>query len=231
MPNKFYSHRGDWEQHMRLDHWRLWKCPFGCPHEFYTAEKLLEHSSSTHGDEITERYYSNLVQLCSVSDLSKAIGKCPLCSHQIESDKLYMSHVVAHLETLALESLSETLLKQTDKGKSREDSNIYHANRSSDQVEDDAIEPLPLGENAVSDGCSDAEVSKCLQAKQHSEAHEDKRPTSSRKLKAILRRLLSELVMLEEMIARGRKLRTSVKRLRSRRLSAFLGRLSKRRGE
>lgn len=214
---------------MRLDHWRLWKCPFGCTHEFHTAEKLLEHSSSTHGDEITKRYYSNLVQLCSVSDLSKAIGKCPLCSQYIASDGLYMPHVIGHLERLALESLPE-LLDQAEKGRNRDDSNIDHSSRSPDQLDDDAIEPLPNNDD-VESGYDSEDVSRYPQTKQDSKAHHEKRPASSRKLRAIVKLFLPELIMLEEMIARGRKLRASIKNLRSRRLAAILRRLSRRRGE
>lgn len=241
---KFYSHREDWEQHMRLDHWRLWKCPFGClhaNHEFDTAEELVEHSSLTHGDEITQRYYKNLVQLCSVSDLGKARGNCPLLcgNYQIDGDKEYVDHVAEHLETLAVSSLEETLVVLKAKhGVDAHRGIVDHASRSAagqGQVHHEAIGPMPRGQeyDAEWDGDSGVDMEDASQDADthHHQHHQHKLLTSRRRFRPMLKRLLSELIELDEMIARGRKFQTCVGKLRSRRLEALLRRLSRRRGE
>jgi len=110
-PEKQYSHRDDWVNHMRQEHWRSWLCPFGCPQTSSTAHGLQQHMRNSHENQ-TDTYTHNhdLPQvLSSYADPDQANGQCPLCAdYQITSEEQYSSHVSGHLETLALLALPNT---------------------------------------------------------------------------------------------------------------------------
>ncbi|KAH7627575.1 hypothetical protein B0T09DRAFT_186216 [Sordaria sp. MPI-SDFR-AT-0083] len=104
-PDRLYSRRADWSRHMRLQHWRLWKCPFGCDEDLRTAKDFKLHILSTHFEEVSEQHYGDLVHLCSTSDPTQSWGKCLFCEHRLTSDDDYISHMASHLERISLFAL------------------------------------------------------------------------------------------------------------------------------
>lgn len=104
-PNRLYARRSDWEQHMRLQHWKLWRCPFDCCESMHQVDEFKEHIASRHNDEVSRQHLDSLLELCRVAEPTKACGRCILCNHQLVSDKLNISQVASHLEQLALHAL------------------------------------------------------------------------------------------------------------------------------
>jgi hypothetical protein len=108
-PEQQYLRRSDWMDHMRRDHWRIWRCHFGCADTFHSAREFEQHVRGAHPSWEPSRNLATLQRLSSNPDLSRSRGKCPLCfDFQIMSDKQYGSHVAAHLEQLALFALPST---------------------------------------------------------------------------------------------------------------------------
>lgn len=101
-PNKPYARRVEWADHMRLKHWRLWKCPFGCKEDMHTVEETKKHISSSHKDEVSQHHVDDLAHLCSVPDPSKARGNCLFCDVIFTSDRDYVIHTARHLQAVAL---------------------------------------------------------------------------------------------------------------------------------
>ncbi|KAK0625882.1 hypothetical protein B0T14DRAFT_421598, partial [Immersiella caudata] len=107
-PEKHYSRRSDWMNHMKQEHWRAWQCPFECQTHSMRAEQFQEHIIGTHRDHPISRKVDSLEVLSGYVDLERAQGQCPLCAEvQIISDQHYISHIAEHLESLALFALPD----------------------------------------------------------------------------------------------------------------------------
>lgn len=102
-----YSRRSDWIEHMKVEHWMVWSCPFTCSGFFPEPEMLRQHVLDIHGDDVSPDNTAYLVGLSGHTDDFKA-QSCPLCGDfRISSSQQYDSHVGGHLESLALFALAK----------------------------------------------------------------------------------------------------------------------------
>lgn len=151
-PNRLYGRRAGWSQHMDLEHWRLWKCLFGCNEAMDIPEKFKEHTSLLHRGEVSEQYINDLVRLGSFSDSAKARGDCPFCDQRLASDKLYISHVTLHLEHLALFALPSVEYDQDDEGDQGDHDNSEGYNQSGEEDPNSGVDEIEQDTHHSGDG-------------------------------------------------------------------------------
>lgn len=84
---------------MCQEHWRTWKCPFGCADRFLASSFLSNHLRTNHGSTMN----NSDVHHNSQTNMELIEGACPLCwEYEIKSSRQYQDHVGNHLEQLAL---------------------------------------------------------------------------------------------------------------------------------
>lgn len=106
--NQDFQKRTHWARHMLKEHWRNWKCPFGCLSRFKTSKESRSHVLEVHPTQVSIERVEDLVALSSNTDLTCAEGKCPFClTFEIRNSRMYESHVGKHLEQLALFALPQ----------------------------------------------------------------------------------------------------------------------------
>ncbi|KAI9163907.1 hypothetical protein HJFPF1_05538 [Paramyrothecium foliicola] len=106
VPDQLYARRSHWIRHMKSDHWRIWRCAFGCSGAFYSRKEFSAHSQSAHEQQVDVATLAGLEGLSSEPDSAMCRGNCPLCTtFQYTSIHQYKRHVGRHLEDLALWTL------------------------------------------------------------------------------------------------------------------------------
>ncbi|KAK4192364.1 hypothetical protein QBC35DRAFT_520240 [Podospora australis] len=87
-PEREFSRRHEWFEHVQRNHWKTYNCPFGCEVEL---NSILEFKTLA---KLAER----------AVDIANGIS-CPLCSDTLYRPKQYQRHVGRHLEQLSLFAL------------------------------------------------------------------------------------------------------------------------------
>lgn len=107
-PDRTYGIREDWDEHVKFAHGKDWRCCFGCPDSFSSAEGFDSHLRAEHGAVFAEAELPTLRDMCEKHILPADHSKCPLCfsgplvwSDQDERQQ----HIATHLEEIALQIL------------------------------------------------------------------------------------------------------------------------------
>ncbi|KAI3328087.1 hypothetical protein HD806DRAFT_549919 [Xylariaceae sp. AK1471] len=104
-PEREFSRRHDWIQHVKQNHWKIYKCPFVCDTTFTSASDCKSHVAQSHSGALPPTQVDALIEL-GTQPLNMQSGLlCPLCCEAMNSIKEYQRHVGRHQVQLALFAL------------------------------------------------------------------------------------------------------------------------------
>ncbi|KAF3802456.1 hypothetical protein GCG54_00003259 [Colletotrichum gloeosporioides] len=101
-PDREFSGRNEWMQHMLQDHLRVYRCPYGCPVNFPSAAESKDHLLRVHNGAVPESKVDGIVELSSHPLAQDAHTNCPFCPAKLKTLKEYRRHVGNHQQDLAL---------------------------------------------------------------------------------------------------------------------------------
>ncbi|KAK5988292.1 hypothetical protein PT974_12436 [Cladobotryum mycophilum] len=151
MPHHLYSCRSEWAKHMRKDHWKTWKCFFGCSEIFSTAEGFRSHVETNHKENFLVSRLDTFENLSSRQEFKKLEQKCPLCFEvEIKSARQYETHVGSHLENLALFTLPTLEIDGEEEEQDDDDDDDDDRDDDEDQeLQKSAKEPWSINSNVL----------------------------------------------------------------------------------
>ncbi|KAK3948957.1 hypothetical protein QBC32DRAFT_45471 [Pseudoneurospora amorphoporcata] len=143
MPNHQFERRAEWAEHMRREHWKVWRCSLGCENTapFDNVAELKDHLQTVHAEDILHNLEGQISLSTSFTSCipgsSRACGPCPVCAKvNIISEQHYLSHVGTHLEQLALFILPRLEYEGEDKS-NNEDGEVPHDSEEGTSSQDD----------------------------------------------------------------------------------------------
>jgi hypothetical protein len=95
--------RGDWADHERYVHRRVWRCSEHSEKE-YSVEEYVNHVKREHSQYVSELTSPEVLE-ASVSTTTVHDRACPLCFLELATAKELEAHILYHLETIALLAL------------------------------------------------------------------------------------------------------------------------------
>ncbi|KAK1848134.1 hypothetical protein CCHR01_09250 [Colletotrichum chrysophilum] len=101
-PDREFSGRNEWMQHMLQDHLRVYRCPYGCPDNFPSAAESRGHLLRVHNGAVPESKVDDIVELSSHPLAQDAHTNCPFCPAKLKTLNQYRRHVGNHQQDLAL---------------------------------------------------------------------------------------------------------------------------------
>ncbi|KAI0532832.1 hypothetical protein GGR58DRAFT_488844 [Xylaria digitata] len=129
-PQREYIRQRDWIQHVKSNHWKIYKCPFACDTTYTSALDYKNHVLQFHSSIVSPAEVETVVELGAQPLDSQSGRSCPLCFETIGSVRQYQRHVGRHQEQLALFALP----------------NLNPENESnSDQEETDSLQSIETG--------------------------------------------------------------------------------------
>ncbi|RTE71763.1 hypothetical protein BHE90_013834 [Fusarium euwallaceae] len=106
-PDKEFSRRRQWMDHVKQNHWKVYPCPFSCQLTFTSNSECMEHVSQSHAGAGTLQELAAMISLSQQPlDIRSGIS-CPICGVNLNSAQQYQSHVGRHQEQLALFALPD----------------------------------------------------------------------------------------------------------------------------
>ncbi|KAI1347834.1 hypothetical protein F5Y01DRAFT_232983 [Xylaria sp. FL0043] len=104
-PEKDFTRRHEWIQHMQDNHWKTYKCPFACDTTFISSSDCKDHVIRNHPGMAALGQRDDLIELgVHAADPSLTLS-CPLCPETLRTGRQYQRHVGRHQEQLALFAL------------------------------------------------------------------------------------------------------------------------------
>lgn len=91
--------------HLRENHWTIYKCPFGCDSTFPSISECKDHLAKSHSHSGATAETDGLVKLATQSANMEAGHPCPFCNKVLNSTASYQSHVGRHQRQLSLFAL------------------------------------------------------------------------------------------------------------------------------
>ncbi|KAK8022536.1 hypothetical protein PG993_013303 [Apiospora rasikravindrae] len=104
-PSQVFARRRHWVEHLRRQHWRIWKCPFENSDPFQSPEAFLAHLRHNHDEAISPDQIETFLIACERPCLDFEQQHCQFCNENLLSTHQYQRHIGHHLEQLALFAL------------------------------------------------------------------------------------------------------------------------------
>ncbi|KAI1400293.1 hypothetical protein F4819DRAFT_378459 [Hypoxylon fuscum] len=104
-PDREFTRRHEWIDHMQQMHWKIWPCPYDCQECFTSAGAFKRHVQQLHQDALSGSYLDSLAELIGQPRSWDGGMECPLCKQALGTSEEYQRHVGRHQKQLALFAL------------------------------------------------------------------------------------------------------------------------------
>ncbi|KAK8117764.1 uncharacterized protein PG998_006045 [Apiospora kogelbergensis] len=104
-PTQTFARRHHWVEHLRQQHWRVWKCHCDGLDMFSSQESFMAHAQNHHRSTIGPDQMETFIETCERPNPDFDSQTCKLCDELISSSQQYQRHIGRHLEQLALFAL------------------------------------------------------------------------------------------------------------------------------
>ncbi|KAK8848469.1 hypothetical protein PGQ11_014949 [Apiospora arundinis] len=104
-PTHIFARRHQWVEHLRQQHWRMWKCPFEKLDAFASRDTFMAHVQQNHRNAISADQMDTFMTACERPSSEFANQECMFCEELISSSQQYQKHIGRHLEQIALFAL------------------------------------------------------------------------------------------------------------------------------